>query len=246
MGVHCLVFIDIQIIYILYICVHCNRQTCIKAAQKHGQSHDTPGKGELAVMTGKVQISRVNINVQLDLCTPPFFLLLLTTMAFSCSATSCQATHGSDMSINKCGFMLLSLPMAGFYDAVFSLLICKDKQLWTWDGAEELYNILLFMTLWGWLYSIGHTVADDERGSWGVTVRLFAVSLYCLYLFFLFFSEVKTRLLLVLLQYTGLSSCNNLQTIIVVKCVDFGYNILIYTLKTQHILVIKYQFKINM
>lgn len=66
-------------------------------------------------------------------------------MAFSCSAKSCQATRGSDMTINKCGFMLLSLPVAGFYDAMFFLLICEDKQLWTWDGAEELYSILLYL-----------------------------------------------------------------------------------------------------
>ena len=38
-----------------------------------GRPHDTPGKGELAVTTERVQISRVNINVQLGLCTPLFF-----------------------------------------------------------------------------------------------------------------------------------------------------------------------------
>lgn len=40
----------------------------------NGRPHDTLGKGELAVTTEKEQISRVNINVQLGLCTqPPFF-----------------------------------------------------------------------------------------------------------------------------------------------------------------------------
>lgn len=43
--------------------------------------------------------------------------------------------------------MLLSLPVAGFYD--FFFLICEDKQLWSWDGAEALYSIVMFMTLSG-------------------------------------------------------------------------------------------------
>lgn len=44
----------------------------------------------------------------------------------------------SDMTVNKYGFMLLSLPVAIFYDAVFLFLTCEDKQLWSWDRAEEL------------------------------------------------------------------------------------------------------------
>lgn len=40
----------------------------------NGRPHDALGKGELAVTTEKEQISRVNVNVQLGLCTqPPFF-----------------------------------------------------------------------------------------------------------------------------------------------------------------------------
>lgn len=49
--------------------------------------------------------------------------------------------------------MLLSLPVAGVYDAVFFFLICEDKQLWSWDGAEELYSIVLFMT-WGFEFIV--------------------------------------------------------------------------------------------
>lgn len=93
----------------------------LQTVQSEGQPHDTPGKGELAVTTERVQISTVNINVQLGLRTLLFFFfpIPLPMMAFSCSAASCQASCSSDMTINKYGFMLLSLPVAGFYDAVF-------------------------------------------------------------------------------------------------------------------------------
>lgn len=109
-----------------------------KLPRPEARPHDTPGKGELAVTTEKVQISRVNINTQLGLCSPHFFYFFiffipLPMMAFSCSAASCQDSRGSDMTINKCGFMLLSLPVAGFYDAVGFFLICEDKQPWSWD-----------------------------------------------------------------------------------------------------------------
>lgn len=128
-----------------------------------------------------------------------FFFLPLPMMAFSCHAVSCQASCSSDMTINKYGFMLLSLPVAGFYD--FFFLICEDKQLWSWDGAEALYSIVMFMTLSSWVYGIGHTTAIWEKSSLGVGSSL----PHCFAFILFFFPEVKTRLLLVLLQYTGLS-----------------------------------------
>lgn len=68
-------------------------------------------------------------------------------MAFSCNAVSCQASCSSDVAINKYRFMLLSLPVDGFYD--FFFLRCEDKQLWSLDGAEELYSFVIFMSLRG-------------------------------------------------------------------------------------------------
>lgn len=115
MGVCGFVFVSTQIEHTDTL--QANTLSC-KQPRPRAQPHDTPGKGELAVTTGRVQISRVNINAQLGLCTP-FFFLRLPMMTFSCGAPSCQASRGSDMTINKCGFMLLSLPVAGFYDAVF-------------------------------------------------------------------------------------------------------------------------------
>ena len=91
-------------------------QAEIPTAGTESQLHDTPGKGELAVTTERVQISGFNIDVRLGLCTPRVFSLPLRMMAFSCNAVSCQASCSSDMTINKYGFMLLSLPVAGFYD----------------------------------------------------------------------------------------------------------------------------------
>ncbi len=61
-----------HILTYMYIQTH-SRQTHWVTAQSEGQPHDTPGKGELAVTNGRVQISRVNINVQLGLCSPLFF-----------------------------------------------------------------------------------------------------------------------------------------------------------------------------
>lgn len=58
------------------------------------------------------------------------------------------------------------------------------------------------MTLRGSVSCVGQTIAVEEKGSVGVDIRFFAASLDC---FYWSFSEVKTRLLLVLLQYTGLS-----------------------------------------
>lgn len=83
----------------------------------------------------------------------------------------------------------------------FFFLICEDKQLWSWDGAEALYSIVMFMTLSGWVYGIGHTTAIWEKSSLGVGSSL----PHCFAFILFVFPEVKTRLLLVLLQYTGLS-----------------------------------------
>ncbi len=44
-----------------------------KQARPEARPHDTPGKGELAVTTERVQISRVDINALFGLCTLLFF-----------------------------------------------------------------------------------------------------------------------------------------------------------------------------
>lgn len=90
----------------------------------------------------------------------------------------------------------------GWFLWFFFSLICEDKQLWSWDGAEALYGIVIFMTLSGWVYGIGHTTAVREKSSLGVGSSL----PHCFaFILSFFFPEVKTRLLLVLLQYTGSS-----------------------------------------
>lgn len=132
------------------------------------------------------------------------FFLPLPTMAFSCSAASCQASPRLWYDYKQIRIYVIIFARGWFlWCCVFFLLICEDKQLWSSDGPEELCSIVLVMTLRGWVYSIGHTTAVEEErlfGSWYKVV-------HCLtgLLLFVFFPEVKTRLLLVLLQYTGLS-----------------------------------------
>lgn len=100
-----------------------------------GRSHDTLGKGELAVATENEQISRVNINVQLGLqpflffvkvCFVFCFFSLLLPVSFFMSCSTLPSTLQFDRTINKQGFMLLPLPTARF--SVFLFLICEDKQ----------------------------------------------------------------------------------------------------------------------
>lgn len=50
-----------------------NSEADAPTCRLNGRPHDTLGKGELAVTTEKEQISGVNINVQLGLCTQPLF-----------------------------------------------------------------------------------------------------------------------------------------------------------------------------
>ncbi len=93
--------------------------------------------------------------------------------------------------------MLLSLPVAAFYDF---FLIFEDKQLWRWD-REKSYTASSYLWLEGVEFIVKVMLLQSGRKAlWEL---IWYCSLDCLYFFF---SEVKTRLLLVLLQYTGLSS----------------------------------------
>lgn len=48
-------------------------------------------------------------------------------------------------------------------------LICENKQLWSWNGAEKLYSIDIFLTLSGRVYGVGHTTAVLEKNSLGAS-----------------------------------------------------------------------------
>lgn len=48
-------------------------------------------------------------------------------------------------------------------------LICENKQLWSWNGAEKLYSIDIFLTLSGRVYGVGHTTAVQEKNSLGAS-----------------------------------------------------------------------------
>lgn len=101
--------------------------------------------------------------------TTIFFSLPLPTMAFSCGVVSCQATRSSDMTINKCGFMLLSLPLAAFYDAVLFSLFFWAKI----NSCGACIELKSYMTLsYLWIYDVGfccrgHGVAVEEDVSLG-------------------------------------------------------------------------------
>lgn len=55
---------------------------------------------------------------------------------------------------------------------MFSFLICEDKQLQSQDGAGVLYSTIIFMTLSGRVYGLGHTTAVRERGTVGIGCSL--------------------------------------------------------------------------
>lgn len=130
-------------------------------------------------MTERVQIIRADINVQLGLCTPWFFSTSPHDGFFmQCSVLPSYPQLWYDY---KQMWIYVIIFAFGWFlwccVCVFFVLICEDKQLWSWDGAEELYNGVLFMTLRGWVYSIGHPAAVEERSSSGVDKRLFTTSL---------------------------------------------------------------------
>lgn len=102
--------------------------------------HDPPGKGELLLTAHEVQISRVWPVWIL------FFFFISPCDGFSCHTLSFPTSCSSDTAINKYGFMVLSLPVAGFYDFFLFIFFLRVKINSCAAGrADELHSIGIFM-----------------------------------------------------------------------------------------------------
>lgn len=158
-----------------------------------GQPHNTPGKGERAVMLEKSLL----INNKQRPCVCYFFFLLFPWWLFK-----------------QCSLLLV---YPEFWDG------CKQMRIYDVIFASGcFYDVMVFFCMLGWsevtqscpIYDFKtlnlkyRSVQLRRNGSIWFDKRLSTASLnffYLMVVFFLFYSEVKTRLLLVLLQYTGLS-----------------------------------------
>lgn len=158
-----------------------------------GQPHNTPGKGERAVTLEKSLL----INNKQRPCVCYFPPLLFPWWLFK-----------------QCSLLLV---YPEFWDG------CKQMRIYDVIFASGcFYDVMGFFCMLGWsevtqscpIYDFKtfnlkyRSVQLRRNGSIWFDKRLSTASLnffYLMVVFFLFYSEVKTRLLLVLLQYTGLS-----------------------------------------
>lgn len=159
-----------------------------------GQPHNTPGKGERAVTLEKSLL----INNKQRPCVCYFFFLLFPWWLFK-----------------QCSLLLVypefwdGCKQMRIYDVIFASGCFYDVMVFfymlRWSEVTQSCPIYDFKTL-NLKY---RSVQLRRNGSIWFDKRLSTASLNFFYLMFfflfLFYSEVKTRLLLVLLQYTGLS-----------------------------------------
>lgn len=160
-----------------------------------GQPHNTPGKGERAVTLEKSLL----INNKQRPCVCYFSPLLFPWWLFK-----------------QCSLLLVypefwdGCKQMRIYDVIFASGCFYDVMVFFfcmlgWSEVTQSCPIYDFKTL-NLKY---RSVQLRRNGSIWFDKRLSTASLNFFYLmvvfFFLFYSEVKTRLLLVLLQYTGLS-----------------------------------------
>lgn len=158
-----------------------------------GQPHNTPGKGERAVTLEKSLL----INNKQRPCVCYFSPLLFPWWLFKqCSLLLVYPEFWDGCKQMRIYDVIFA--SGCFYDVMFFFYMLR------WNEVTQSCPIYDFKTL-NLKY---RSVQLRRNGSIWFDKRLSTASLNFFYLMvvvFLFYSEVKTRLLLVLLQYTGLS-----------------------------------------